>query len=80
MLLSYGANPNIRVYGEMGSNAILRPALAELLSSNDNVTLEVNTLVYCVILDILKFSNFNEFIGSETSFKTRCTRHHEDTI
>ena len=41
MLLSYGANPNIRVYGEMGSNAILRPPLAELLSSNDNVSLEV---------------------------------------
>lgn len=42
MLLSYGANPNIRVYGEMGSNAILRPPLAELLSSNDNVLLEVS--------------------------------------
>lgn len=40
MLLSYGANPNIRVYGEMGSNAQLRPPLAELLSSNDNVSLE----------------------------------------
>lgn len=48
MLLSYGANPNVRVFGEMGSNATLRPPLAELLSSNDNVTLEV------------KFSNFNE--------------------
>ncbi|KAG5674749.1 hypothetical protein PVAND_004700 [Polypedilum vanderplanki] len=40
MLLSYGADPNVRIYGEMGSNAILRPPLAELLSSNDNVTLE----------------------------------------
>jgi hypothetical protein len=40
MLLSYGADPNVRVYGEMGSNASLRPPLAELLSSNDNVTLE----------------------------------------
>lgn len=40
MLLSYGANPNIRVYGEMGTNATLRPPLAELLISNDNVLLE----------------------------------------
>ena len=40
MLLSYGANPNIRVFGEMGSNATLRPPLAELLISNDNVQLE----------------------------------------
>lgn len=40
MLLSYGANPNIRVYGEMGTNATLRPPLAELLISNDNVQLE----------------------------------------
>lgn len=40
MLLSYGANPNIRVYGEMGTNATLRPPLAELLISNDNVLME----------------------------------------
>lgn len=40
MLLSYGADPNIRVYGEMGTNATLRPPLAELLASNDNVQLE----------------------------------------
>lgn len=40
MLLSYGANPNIRVYGEMGTNATLRPPLAELLVSNDNIQLE----------------------------------------
>jgi SOCS box len=40
MLLSYGSNPNLRVYGEMGSNATLRPPLAELLMSNDNVLLE----------------------------------------
>lgn len=40
MLLSYGADPNIRVYGEMGTNAILRPPLAELLASNENVLLE----------------------------------------
>lgn len=40
MLLSYGADPNIRVYGEMGTNAALRPPLAELLASNDNILLE----------------------------------------
>lgn len=40
MLLSYGANPNIRVFGEMGTNATLRPPLAELLISNDNLQLE----------------------------------------
>ncbi|CAO1331540.1 unnamed protein product [Diamesa serratosioi] len=40
MLLSYGADPNLRVYGEMGSNATLRPPLAELLISNENVCLE----------------------------------------
>lgn len=40
MLLSYGANPNIRVCGEMGSNATLRPPIAELLISNDNIALE----------------------------------------
>lgn len=40
MLLSYGADPNIRVYGDIGSNATLRPPLAELLLSNEHVTLE----------------------------------------
>lgn len=40
MLLSYGADPNIRVYGELGTNATLRPPLAELLISNDNVTVD----------------------------------------
>lgn len=40
MLLSYGANPNLRVFGEMGTNATLRPPLAELLISNENVQLE----------------------------------------
>lgn len=40
MLLSYGANPNLRVFGEMGTNATLRPPLAELLISNDNVQME----------------------------------------
>lgn len=39
MLLSYGVNPNIRVYGEAG-NASLRPPLAELLISNDQVNSE----------------------------------------
>lgn len=38
MLFSYGADPNIRVHGEPGNNAILRPALAELLASNDHHT------------------------------------------
>jgi hypothetical protein len=40
MLLSYGSNPNVRVYGEMDTNATLRPPLAELLVSNENVQLE----------------------------------------
>lgn len=38
MLLSYGADPNIHVCGELGTNAILRPPLAELLASNENTT------------------------------------------
>lgn len=40
MLLSYGADPNIRVYGDIGTNATLRPPLAELLISNEHVTVE----------------------------------------
>lgn len=45
MLLSYGADPNVRVYGEAGTNATLRPPLAELLISNDNLLVEVcNTI------------------------------------
>lgn len=40
MLLSYGSNPNVRVYGEMDTNATLRPPLAELLVSNENLQLE----------------------------------------
>lgn len=40
MLLSYGADPNLRVYGELGSNLILRPPLAELLASNENTSEE----------------------------------------
>lgn len=40
MLLSYGADPNIRVAGDDDSNTILRPPLAELIASNDATTLE----------------------------------------
>lgn len=40
MLLSYGADPNLRVEGENGSSTYLRPPLAELLASNDTTTLE----------------------------------------
>lgn len=35
MLLSYGADPNMRVYGEDGEST-LRSPLAELLASNEN--------------------------------------------
>lgn len=37
MLLSYGADPNIRVIGDIATNAVLRPPLAELIASNDDV-------------------------------------------
>ncbi|XP_062535064.1 putative ankyrin repeat protein RF_0381 isoform X1 [Armigeres subalbatus] len=37
MLLSYGADPNVRVVGDIATNAILRPPLAELIASNDDV-------------------------------------------
>ena len=40
MLLSYGADPNLRVYGDAGTNAVLRPPLAELLASNEKVGLD----------------------------------------
>lgn len=40
MLLSYGADPNIRILGETGGNAYLRPPIAELLSNSDTTTLE----------------------------------------
>lgn len=40
MLLSYGADPNIRIPSETGGNAFLRPALAELLANSDITTLE----------------------------------------
>lgn len=40
MLLSYGADPNIRVQTEPGSNVTLRPPLAELLSSNEDTSPE----------------------------------------
>lgn len=39
MLLSYGADPNIKVPAEPGSDMTLRPALAELLASNENISL-----------------------------------------
>lgn len=39
MLLFYGADPNIQVPADPGSNLTLRPALAELLASNENVLL-----------------------------------------
>lgn len=38
MLLSYGADPNIRVYTD--TESILRPPIAELLASNETVTME----------------------------------------
>lgn len=40
MLLSYGSDPNQRVVGEHDTTTILRPPLAELLASNENVTFE----------------------------------------
>lgn len=41
MLLSYGADPNIRVSGgEEDGNTQLRPPLAELLASNETTTIE----------------------------------------
>lgn len=40
MLLSYGADPNIRVEGESGPNVFLRPPLAELLANSDTTTIE----------------------------------------
>lgn len=46
MLLDYGADPNKKVRGEQ-RNAILRPPLAELLASNDNVSCEEVRLLLC---------------------------------
>uniref|UniRef100_A0A1B0DDG0 Uncharacterized protein n=1 Tax=Phlebotomus papatasi TaxID=29031 RepID=A0A1B0DDG0_PHLPP len=40
MLLSYGADPNIKVESEPDSNQTLRPPLAELLASNETTTSE----------------------------------------
>lgn len=46
MLLSYGADPNLRVLGEIDNSTLLRPPLAELLASNEVVTFdEVNLLL-----------------------------------
>lgn len=39
MLLSYGADPNIRIRGETG-NVYLRPPIAELLANADITTME----------------------------------------
>lgn len=39
MLLSYGADCNVRIAGETGT-AYLRPPLAELLANNDTTTME----------------------------------------
>lgn len=40
MLLSYGANPNIRVLSDPAGTNILRPPLAELLASNEIISME----------------------------------------
>lgn len=40
MLLSYGADPNIKVFCEPDSDQTLRPPMAELLASNKNTTEE----------------------------------------
>lgn len=40
MLLSYGADPNIRIPSEAGGNAYLRPPLAELLANSDTTSME----------------------------------------
>lgn len=40
MLLSYGADPNVRIPSETGSSAHLRPPLAELLANSDDTTIE----------------------------------------
>lgn len=40
MLLSYGADPNVRIPSETGSSAHLRPPLAELLANSDETTIE----------------------------------------
>lgn len=46
MLMDAGADPNRKVRGEQ-RNAILRPPLAELLASNDNVSREEIRLLLC---------------------------------
>lgn len=40
MLLSYGADPNVRIPSETGGNVHLRPPLAELLANSDTTTVE----------------------------------------
>lgn len=40
MLLSYGADPNVRISSETGGSTYLRPPLAELLTNSDTTTLE----------------------------------------
>lgn len=40
MLLSYGANPNVRIPSETGGSAHLRPPLAELLANSDTTSVE----------------------------------------
>lgn len=46
MLLDSGADPNRKVRGEQ-RNAILRPPLAELLASNENVSCDEVRLLLC---------------------------------
>lgn len=45
MLLSYGADPNYKVYCDQDSDQIIRPPLAELLASNKDTTVEELTLL-----------------------------------
>lgn len=45
MLLSYGADPNVRIPSETGGSVHLRPALAELLANSDTTTVEELTLL-----------------------------------
>lgn len=45
MLLSYGADPNLKVYCDPEHDQTIRPPLAELLASNKEITLEEVSLL-----------------------------------
>lgn len=76
MLLSYGADPNVRIPSETGGSAHLRPPLAELLANNDTTTVEELNLLLKYGARVCMRTQFRDPDGLLNCLKTTASYSH----